>query len=154
MLSECRGGVQVFLRLPGRPDQVAYARRWISAELGRGHPLRDDALLLASEIATNAILHSRTGDGGTFTLDLSYSDSWVLLRVRDEGSADPPCACHAAQGATAGRGLPLVEALSLRWGVIREARTNEVWFELTSTPTPTRPPNGTPRPRSLHPHQA
>ncbi len=131
------GAVRVFLRLPGRPDQVARARRWISQELGRGHPLHDDCVLLTSEIATNAVLHSRTGAGGAFTLDLSHSDKRVYVSVRDEGSAEPPCACHAAPSAANGRGLPLLEALARRWGLIREAGANEVWFELVVAPTGT-----------------
>ena len=32
--------------------------------------------------------------------------------------------------ATGGRGLPLLEALAHRWGLVREAGANKVWFEL------------------------
>jgi hypothetical protein len=38
--------------------------------------------------------------------------------------------CHASADATGGRGLPLLEALAHRWGLIREAGSNKVWFEL------------------------
>jgi hypothetical protein len=47
--------------------QVGRARRALAQALD-GHPASDDATLIASEFATNAILHSASGDGGKFTL--------------------------------------------------------------------------------------
>jgi anti-sigma regulatory factor (Ser/Thr protein kinase) len=132
LLSERREAAQVFLRLPGTPDQVRRVRQWISAELGPGHPLRDDCLLLASEVVTNAIVHSATGAGGTFSVSLTYSRTQAVVTVQDDGSAFPPCACHTTSNspATSGRGIPLIENLSHRWGLTRQSGTNEVWFEL------------------------
>ncbi|GAA3446020.1 ATP-binding protein [Planomonospora venezuelensis] len=118
------------LRLAGSPDQVARARRLISAILGRDHPLYDDCVLLTSEIATNAVIHSRSGDGGVFTVTVSCSPGCVRVCVQDEGSAEAPCLCHASAEDTGGRGLPLLEALAHRWGLVREAGMNKVWFEL------------------------
>jgi hypothetical protein len=45
---------------PGRPDQVAQARRFVGRVLS-GCPVADDALLCVSELASNAIRHTRTG---------------------------------------------------------------------------------------------
>jgi anti-sigma regulatory factor (Ser/Thr protein kinase) len=123
-------GSEWVLRLAGSPDQVARARRLVSMSLGRDHPLHDDCVLLTSEIATNAVIHSRSGDGGVFTVTVSYSAEGVRVCVQDEGSSDAPCVCHASADATGGRGLPLLEALAHRWGLIREAGSNKVWFEL------------------------
>ncbi|MEV7007010.1 ATP-binding protein [Streptosporangium sp. NPDC051022] len=131
--SEYDGGERV-LHLEGSPDQVARARRLISTALGRDHPLHDDCVLLTSEIATNAVVHSRSGDGGTFTVTVVYSAGGVRVSVQDEGSTDAPCVCHASAESTGGRGLPLLEALSHRWGFVREAGTNRVWFELVMEP--------------------
>jgi anti-sigma regulatory factor (Ser/Thr protein kinase) len=127
--------VRALLRLPGRPDQVARARRWLSDKLGRSHPLHDDCVLLASEIMTNAVVHSRTGAGGCFTLGLTLSDKRVHVSVRDEGSALPPCARATAADEVSGRGLPMLDALARRWGLVREDGMNEVWFELLAAPT-------------------
>lgn len=118
------------VRLPGGRDQVVRARRLVSATLGRDHPLHDDCVLLTSEIATNAVVHSRSGDGGAFTLIVSCSSGLVRISVRDDGSVAPPCAGHAVPDGPSGRGLPLLDALSDRWGVVRESGRNEVWFEL------------------------
>ncbi|OPG04574.1 hypothetical protein B1L11_37375 [Microbispora sp. GKU 823] len=49
-------------------------------------------MLLTSEIATNAVVHSRSGDGGTFTVTVSCLPDRVRVCVEDDGSAGPPCA--------------------------------------------------------------
>ncbi|MEW9533190.1 ATP-binding protein [Microbispora sp. NPDC049125] len=117
-------------RLAGGRDQVGRARRLVSATLGRDHPRHDDCVLLTSEIATNAVVHSRSGDGGTFTVTVACLPDRVRICVEDDGSAGPPCAGHAVPGGSSGRGLPLLDALSDRWGLVREAGRNEVWFEI------------------------
>ncbi|GGK49474.1 ATP-binding protein [Planomonospora parontospora subsp. parontospora] len=130
------GGVcgEWVLRLAGSPEQVMRARRLVSATLGRGHPLHDDCVLLTSEIVTNAVVHSRSGRGGAFVLGISCSARGVRVSVQDEGSSSAPCVCHASAEATGGRGLPLLEALAHRWGLVRRAGSNKVWFELELEP--------------------
>lgn len=121
------------VRLPGVPAQVSKARGVVSAALGRDHPLYDDCVLLTSELATNAILHSQSGDGGSFTVSVCVSASVVRVCVEDGGSAGPPCACRTSGlQSTSGRGLPLLEALSARWGYTREHGSTTVWFELVT----------------------
>ncbi|MER6829442.1 ATP-binding protein [Streptosporangium sp. NPDC000563] len=46
-------------RFAATPDQVKPARAFVAALLGDDHPLRDDAMLLTSELATNAVEHAR-----------------------------------------------------------------------------------------------
>lgn len=122
-------GRRVF-RLAGAPDQVARARSLVSTVIGRGHPLHDDCVLLTSELATNAVLHSHSGDGGAFTLTVSFAADRVQVCVQDDGSHAPPCVCGTDLHASGGRGLPLLEAIARRWGLIRESGANQVWFEL------------------------
>lgn len=118
------------VRFPGIPSQVAGARGLVTAALGHDHPLYDDCVLLTSELATNAILHSRSGDGGWFTVSVHCAGPLVRVLVKDGGSSGPPCACSTEPQATSGRGLPLIEALSHRWGFVRESGATAVWFEL------------------------
>ncbi|WP_169983256.1 MULTISPECIES: ATP-binding protein [unclassified Microbispora] len=121
-------------RLAGGRDQVGRARRLVSAALGRDHPRHDDCVLLTSEIATNAVVHSRSGNGGTFTVTVSCLPDRVRVCVEDDGSAGPPCAGHPLPNGSSqgGRGLPLLDLLADRWGLVREGGRNEVWFEIWS----------------------
>ncbi|MDF5758196.1 ATP-binding protein [Spongiactinospora sp. TRM90649] len=136
-------GDSVF-RLAGTMDQVSRARRLVSRALGSDHPLHDDCVLLTSEVATNAVVHSRSGRGGSFTLSVRYSANLVTISVQDDGSLDPPCTCKANVYASGGRGLPLLDALARRWGLSREAGSNRVWFELALdlVGLSSAPPNG------------
>ncbi|WP_240777487.1 ATP-binding protein [Nonomuraea basaltis] len=135
------GSRDLVVRLPGVPSQVSRARGIVTAALGRDHPFYDDVVLLTSELATNAILHTRSGSGGSFTVTVTSSESAVRVCVADAGSDGPPCVCRSstpASGgqATSGRGLPLIEALSHRWGFTREDGSTTVWFELLQARMP------------------
>ncbi len=52
---------------PAEPAQVRQARAALAGWL-RGWPLANEAILIASEFATNAVLHSASRGGGAFTL--------------------------------------------------------------------------------------
>lgn len=129
-------GPDLVVRLPGVPAQVSAARHLVTTVLGRDHPLHDDCVLLTSELATNAVQHSQSGDGGTFTLSVHASGERVRVCIADEGSDEPPCACRTNLQGTSGRGLPLLEALSHRWGFVRQNGANIVWFELVLVTVP------------------
>ena len=54
---------------PGRADQIARAREFTKRVLGPC-PVTDEAVLLVSELATNALEHTSTGDGGQFQVTI------------------------------------------------------------------------------------
>ena len=59
------------LTIPGRPEQVATARAFVSRTLSSYQVGADNdaATLLTSEIVTNAVQHTKSGvDGGTVTI--------------------------------------------------------------------------------------
>ncbi|MGW0804641.1 ATP-binding protein [Nonomuraea sp. NPDC002799] len=130
------GSRDLAVRLPGIPSQVSRARGLVTAVLGRDHPLYDDVVLLTSELATNAILHTRSGAGGMFTVTVTSSDRSVCVSVADSGSDGAPFVCRTGAQSTSGRGLPLIEALSHRWGFVREGGATTVWFELRQARVP------------------
>ncbi|MGN9840002.1 ATP-binding protein [Nonomuraea sp. H19] len=130
------GSTALGARLAGVASQVSRARALVTAALGRDHPLYDDVVLLTSELATNAVLHTRSGAGGSFTVTVTSSDSAVRVYVADAGSDEPPCVCRTSVQATSGRGLPLIEALSHRWGFTREDGSTTVWFEMVHAGVP------------------
>jgi serine/threonine-protein kinase RsbW len=119
-------------RLPGTSDQVRRVRSIIFATLGDAHPCVDEATLLASETATNAVRHSQSAlPGGEFALTGEHTDAWARVTVRDDGSVKVPCLCSAVlMTAEHGRGVRLPDVLAVRWGLLREQSRNDVWFEL------------------------
>ncbi|GAB3276876.1 hypothetical protein GCM10027589_02630 [Actinocorallia lasiicapitis] len=119
------------LRLPGRPDQVRTARRFVADQLGIDHSYRDDAILLVSETATNAVEHTESGEvGGHFTVTVSHTADWARIVVADEGSYTAPCFCRVAPESTEGRGSELLDSCATKWGITREPAGTRVWFDV------------------------
>jgi anti-sigma regulatory factor (Ser/Thr protein kinase) len=114
----------------GQADQVAAARRFVASAIHAAGPARDVSRLLVSEAATNALLHSGSGDGGTFAVEYLISDHLLRVEVHDGGAATGPRRrVHHVESMT-GRGLDLFDALSDRWGVDGSPAGRTVWFEL------------------------
>ena len=114
----------------GHADQVAAARRFVASAIHGAGPARDVSRLLVSEAATNALLHSGSGDGGTFSVAYLISDDVLRVEVHDGGApTGPRRRVHHLESMT-GRGLDLFDALSDRWGVDGSPGGRTVWFEL------------------------
>jgi anti-sigma regulatory factor (Ser/Thr protein kinase) len=115
---------------PGRPDQIAHARDFTRRILGPC-PVLDEAVLLVSELATNAIEHTATANRGSFHVTIHQSHSTLRIAVTDEGSDNVPTPAHpAASLAETGRGLELVELIADGWGHHGDESGRTVWFEL------------------------
>jgi serine/threonine-protein kinase RsbW len=90
----------------GHPESVRDVRHAVAAHLA-GHPaLIDDATLIVSELATNAILHSRSA-GGFFTVRVTVSAGWCWIECTDDGGPWVPRG-HADRM----HGLGLVEGIA------------------------------------------
>jgi hypothetical protein len=89
--------------------------------------LDDVAMLLVSELATNAVLHARTG----FQLEVEQRDEVIRVSVYD-CSAAGPARRRSGLDAGTGRGIGLVEVLASAWGTARDVApwAKVVWFEL------------------------
>ena len=115
--------VPITVTLPrdhGAPGQARALLRRHANGLDRDR--LDTAVLLISELVTNAVLHGT----GQIRLSIQVGDGDARFTVCDEGSARP--AVRPQAGPEGGWGLRLVGQLAVRWGV-REGRT-QVWFEL------------------------
>jgi Histidine kinase-like ATPase domain len=122
--------------LPGRLDQIGEARA-LTARMLHGCPATDDALLLISELATNACIHTASGHpGGTFTVRIRTSPHLIHAEVEDQGStwdgnigtAQPP------------HGLFLLRVLSTTCGTRPGAGGWITWFSITCTQATARTP--------------
>jgi len=118
----------------GCPDQVRTVRRYVQTVLG-GIPATDTAVLLVSELATNAVCHTNSGTrgGGSFEVAILRTGSAVRIEVRDGGACQEPLAQQTSEGEETGRGLELVIALATRWGWAGGPGGRRVWFELSQT---------------------
>jgi anti-sigma regulatory factor (Ser/Thr protein kinase) len=113
----------------GFPEEIHNVRAFV-AELVDGCPAADDVVLLSSEVATNAILHSASGAAGTFSVSVLAGRGSVRVEVRDLGSATAPSVRRSRQPGESGAGLSLVEKLSDRWGFDGGEHGRVVWFEM------------------------
>lgn len=84
------------------------------------------ALLLTSELATNALLHART----EFGITARYRQGRCLRVEVWDGNTRPPGPVMTPVDATTGRGMLVVHALAKAWGVENVADGKVVWFEL------------------------
>ncbi|MFE5037847.1 ATP-binding protein [Streptomyces sp. 900105755] len=102
------------LTCPGFPEEVSRARRW-TRDILRGSPLVDDAALIVSELSTNALLHTSSGEEhGSFHLALAVAPQVIALSVTDDGGGGAPKVEYQDQDAEHGRGLGMVSALAHR----------------------------------------
>ena len=124
--------------LPGRPAYVREARRLVAAAIGAGHPRADAALLLTSELVTNAVTHSRSGrPDGTVDVLVATGIYGLLVAVTDDGSDSNVPAIRSSPGAESGNGLLLVETLADAWGYRHRRGRMMVWFRLCAVEQPT-----------------
>ena len=119
--------------LPCVPSSVAVARGRIAAELhdaGIFAAAVGDAVLVLSELLSNAVLHARPMAGAEVRVAWMLSPPTLEVVVRDGGSPTRPRAGRASLSAIGGRGLAIVEHLSSSWGVRADELGTEVWAVL------------------------
>jgi anti-sigma regulatory factor (Ser/Thr protein kinase) len=115
--------------LPGTPQSASAARQIARQLLGDEHPATETAVLLVSELVTNSVMHSRSGEpGGSVTVALCSGPAGILIQVRDDGGPSEPCvSAMSADGAEHGYGLLLVDVLAERWGTISSPEGRVTW---------------------------
>jgi serine/threonine-protein kinase RsbW len=111
----------------GHPAQVACARQFVRRTLAS--LAADDAALLTSELAANAIQHTASC-GTTFEVVICHRPATARIAVIDAGAPTVPTPASPGSLDTSGRGLALVEALSRQWGYQGNRHGRAVWFEI------------------------
>ena len=90
---------------------------------GHSAHLLEDAKLVVSELASNAVLHARSA----FSVEIRPHGATVRISVRDGSPAEPTL--RDDRMALSGRGLFLVDSLSADWGVEVAPHGKSVWAE-------------------------
>jgi anti-sigma regulatory factor (Ser/Thr protein kinase) len=132
-MSDVIGPAATVARFDPRPESVRDARRFVSKALADTGELADDAALLVSELATNAVIHA----GSEYTITIRRQGGVIRVEVAD-GSAATARRCHYSPTSGTGRGLGMVEDLASGWGVEEavaaagadKAEGKVIWFEL------------------------
>ena len=136
----------------GTPASVPEARRFV-AELLAGCPAREVLMTCVSELCANAVVHTASGNGGAFIVEVDLPrDGVARIAVTDQGGPSLPAAGHLDLMAEGGRGLAMVAACTSRWGYADADPGRTVWAEAcwpVPVPTPTQPAPVQPAP--VHP---
>ena len=113
--------------LDAHPRSVRSARQALRDLLSRSgaEDLVEPAVLVVSEIVTNALVHA----GTAVQLRLWASEHALRVEV-DDGAGHRPVRRRFAESAGTGRGLQLVDELADRWGTTLGAEGKTVWFEI------------------------
>lgn len=114
---------------PGLPSMVPAVRAFVRGLLVTS-PRADDAELVVSELAGNAIRHTPSGRGGTFSVQVSMRPGWVRLAVSDSGTGrwTRPDA-SPDEVAEYGRGLGIVDACADKVGQDITVAGQTMWAE-------------------------
>lgn len=113
---------------PGALESVADVRAFIKEFFAPGMT-RQDALLLVSELASNAVRHV----GGSYVVSVHTGRDFTRVAVTDSGGISIPRPRPPSDTREGGRGLALVEAYATAWGSQVEPTGRTVWFELPTT---------------------
>jgi anti-sigma regulatory factor (Ser/Thr protein kinase) len=120
------------LALPSSTRSPSLARALVAeAMLGFPADTVDTAMLLVSEIVTNAVRHAA---GSPLILTVTTAPERVGASL-EATSREPPSPGAAGLDAETGRGLELVDALATTWGWRETSPGKVVWFELELTPS-------------------
>jgi anti-anti-sigma factor len=87
------------------------------------------AVLLTSELVTNAVLHPRDRARDSIGLRISTDTGRAHVEVADSGGGFDPSAMKREEKAVGGHGLVLVDRGAARWGTRRDDRFR-IWFEV------------------------
>jgi anti-sigma regulatory factor (Ser/Thr protein kinase) len=111
------------------PAQVGRARRALAQALD-GHPAADTATLIASEFATNAVLHSASGRGGKFTLRAEIGPGCVRVEVEDAGGTWN----QGRHGDGRPHGFDVIEAFAghENWGILGDPAGRVAWARIVT----------------------
>lgn len=120
--------------LPAGPRAVAEARRLVR-DAARGGTVPggidlDVALLLTSELVTNAVTHGSGPSGAPVALAITADAGGLRVEAHDTSLASPVLNERPSDDGEHGRGILLIDRLAADWGSYRTATGKAVYFRL------------------------
>lgn len=108
---------------------LSACRTFVMKTLSSWHlsQLTDDAMIVVSELATNAVLHART----EFSVSMTWANGTLRVSLGDS-SKDLPVVGSPLPTTVTGRGLLLVSIIARRWGIEIDSSGKSVWAELSA----------------------
>jgi serine/threonine-protein kinase RsbW len=112
------GRAPVSLRVPFSASSVSVARQRLRTWMGEAGSSREqveDARVVISELVANSVRHAQPLPDGNILITWSVEPRGLQLSVTDGGGGTRPRKLHAPSSALAGRGMSIVDTLSLTW---------------------------------------
>ena len=119
--------------VPHERTSVRLVRHAMADQLeaaGVGPDERDDAMLVLSELVSNAVKHAAPLPSGEIRVRWEVRDDLLHIEITDGGGGTRPHASVAALSALGGRGLDIVRTVSAQWGVTEGENSVTVWAEV------------------------
>jgi anti-sigma regulatory factor (Ser/Thr protein kinase) len=117
--------------LPATPAAVSAARReLLAANGGLPSTVRDDVLLLLTELVGNAVRHAKAGAARPVRVELRRGARMIGVAVFDEGTGFTAEAPRPEPDPSGGWGLFLMDRIAARWGITPTAFGTCAWFEI------------------------
>ena len=92
--------------------------------------LREDILLLVTELMTNAVLHAGVGPDQTLRVELTSWPRRLRVEVTHTGNGFRYERVDPSPDTAGGWGLVMVDRIADRWGIDNGSDSTCVWFEL------------------------
>ncbi len=117
--------------LAARPTAGPEARRTLLADMDTlPTSVRDDVLLLVTELVNNAVRHAKAGADRPLRVEVRHRAATLRVAVFDEGTGFTSAGPGSERDKSGGWGLFLVDQIADRWGITPTGSGTCVWLEL------------------------
>jgi anti-sigma regulatory factor (Ser/Thr protein kinase) len=125
--------VTLSVNVPHDGNGVSLARHSFGTELasdGVTDDVRQDVMLVISELVSNAVRHAAALPGDKVAVACAFNEDCLHIEITDGGSLTRPSPEVATVFALGGRGLDIVRMVSSEWGVSQAGDTVTVWADV------------------------
>ena len=130
------GPARAPLEIPHERTGVRLARHAVADQLtavGVRDETCDDALLVLSELVSNAVTHAAPLPNGGITVGWTVLTDALHLEITDGGAVTSPQASVPTLLSGSGRGLDIVRTICRAWGVSEGETSVTVWADVPMT---------------------